>query len=135
MTYSGASLGSGPIFLDRVACSGGEATLLECQTYDHLGLIHCDHSQDAGIQCGGTVTRKHTNTHDQARSQDSVTWQLAVGALHPYRGCEAADSLCAVRLLAVRKCSQRNKHSLYSPYIFLAKQNWATAVSSFLGLV
>ena len=45
--------GTGPIFLDRLGCSGTESFLLHCNRYAGLGLHSCDHSQDAGVQCIG----------------------------------------------------------------------------------
>lgn len=44
---------SSPIFLDNLACTGTESTILDCPR-SLLGLHQCDHSQDAGLQCFGT---------------------------------------------------------------------------------
>ena len=44
---------SGPIFLENLACSGDESTVFDCPR-GVLGLHHCDHSQDVGVQCYGT---------------------------------------------------------------------------------
>ena len=41
--------GSGPIYLDNVACSGREARLAEC-TYDSH-TEDCHHFEDAGVHC------------------------------------------------------------------------------------
>ena len=49
--YFGA--GSGPIWLDNVACTGNESTLASC---GHLGVNitrYCSHSEDVGIWCFG----------------------------------------------------------------------------------
>ena len=56
MALSGAHFGSGSgdILLDNVACQGNESTLLECDT-NPVGQHDCDHSEDAGVRCGGTV--------------------------------------------------------------------------------
>ena len=43
-------LGSGPIWLDEVACSGTEANLTECNK-NHIGDSDCSHSEDVGILC------------------------------------------------------------------------------------
>ena len=41
--------GTGPIFLDNVACTGEEDTLTSC-TYDS-DTTDCFHSEDAGVTC------------------------------------------------------------------------------------
>ena len=46
--------GSGPIWLDGVACTGSESILASC---GHLGVNvtrSCSHSEDAGVSCYGT---------------------------------------------------------------------------------
>ena len=45
--------GSGPIYLDDVACTGSETCLLSC-TSDPVGDHNCGHSEDAGVECAGT---------------------------------------------------------------------------------
>ena len=54
-SYSGAYFGqgSGPIWLDNVACERTESTLVRC---GHLGFNitrSCSHSEDAGVRCYG----------------------------------------------------------------------------------
>ena len=44
---------SGPIYLDRIDCNGGEETLLSCRRSSTLGVYTCGHSQDAGVRCPG----------------------------------------------------------------------------------
>ena len=46
------SQGSGPIFLDDVACNGDEEQLSECGG-TAPGLYTCTHNQDAAIRCIG----------------------------------------------------------------------------------
>ena len=46
--YYGA--GTGPIYLDEVACSGDEDKLLSCISKP-IGKNNCGHSQDAGVSC------------------------------------------------------------------------------------
>ena len=42
--------GSGPIYLNEVACTGSENALLAC-TSSPIGTYYCGHSKDAGVQC------------------------------------------------------------------------------------
>ena len=48
-----AGFGSGesrPILLDNVACDGSEENINQC---DYDTVTNCDHSEDAGVICGG----------------------------------------------------------------------------------
>ena len=44
--------GSGAIYLDSVVCNGSEGTLQHCAA-NPIGVHNCDHSEDAGVKCGG----------------------------------------------------------------------------------
>ena len=44
--------GSGAIYLDSVVCNGSEGTLQQCAA-NPIGVHNCDHSEDAGVRCGG----------------------------------------------------------------------------------
>ncbi|NXG14887.1 C163A protein, partial [Grallaria varia] len=46
--------GSGPVWMNRVACRGSEAALSDCP---HAGWreLHCTHNWDAGVTCSGFV--------------------------------------------------------------------------------
>ena len=44
--------GSGEIYLDSVMCNGSEGALQQC-TASPIGVHNCDHSEDAGVRCGG----------------------------------------------------------------------------------
>ena len=43
-------VGTGPIFLDNLACNSDDSNLLECP---HNTLHQCQHSDEAGVQCYG----------------------------------------------------------------------------------
>ena len=45
--------GSRAIYLDSVVCNGSERTLQQCAA-NPIGVHNCDHSEDAGVRCGGT---------------------------------------------------------------------------------
>ena len=44
--------GTGPIYLDDVACTLGDSQLLECSSKPIL-THNCDHRYDAGVKCEG----------------------------------------------------------------------------------
>ena len=46
--------GSGPIWLDDVACHGDENQITYCGR-NHFGHSNCRHSEDAGVKCGTTM--------------------------------------------------------------------------------
>ena len=54
--------GSGPIYLDDVRCTGSEASLTSC-TSKPIGMDNCQHSEDAGIACGGTFALNGLHGH------------------------------------------------------------------------
>ena len=45
--------GTGPIFLDRLACTGNEANLLMCTIGRDLGITDCTHAMDVSVSCPG----------------------------------------------------------------------------------
>ena len=45
--------GTGPIYLDDVACTSSDSQLLECSSRPVL-THNCDHHADAGVGCEGT---------------------------------------------------------------------------------
>lgn len=52
--------GSGAIYLDDIDCTGSETNLLSC-TSNPIGEHNCDHSEDAGVNCAGTLLLNCTN--------------------------------------------------------------------------
>ncbi|XP_042299721.1 deleted in malignant brain tumors 1 protein-like, partial [Sceloporus undulatus] len=58
--------GSGPIWLERVNCSGKEASLSECHQ-GPWGEHSCDHSQDVSVECSGQVRLVNGSSHCSGR--------------------------------------------------------------------
>ena len=47
--------GTGPIWLNEVACNGFEYELLDCDFDDLTVTNNCTHSEDAGVRCQGMI--------------------------------------------------------------------------------
>ena len=51
--------GTGPIFLNNVACIGNEPTLMDCLS-SGVTIANCNHTQDVGVICSlGEFLRRH----------------------------------------------------------------------------
>ena len=50
--YAYYGMGSGPILLSNLYCTGSEETLLDCNR-NMYGALSCVHRQDAGVVCEG----------------------------------------------------------------------------------
>ena len=50
--------GTGPIFLDDVACNGTERSLLNC-SHDGININDCFHSEDIAVECPSSNNYKH----------------------------------------------------------------------------
>ena len=48
------SSGSGQMWLNKVGCTGEEASLISCAHQLALGDRYCSHSRDAGVECTST---------------------------------------------------------------------------------
>ena len=48
-------VGTGPIYLSELICTGDESSLLDCSRRRHqpIGLQTCDHNQDVAVRCTG----------------------------------------------------------------------------------
>ena len=60
---AGFGQGSGPIWLDRVTCTGNESTLARC---GHLGVgitRNCSHFEDAAILCNGHFSKENVTMY------------------------------------------------------------------------
>ena len=68
--------GDGPIWLDKLACTGSETSLLKCP-HGEWGKTSCDHSKDAGVICYSPRTQKpptkpQPTSPDQPKSTSSA---------------------------------------------------------------
>lgn len=67
MAYFGQ--GNGSIHLNSIVCSGAEEKLINCSSTDERT---CDHSEDAGVQCGGEIMLCHSAINTIIYSQTVV---------------------------------------------------------------
>ena len=87
IAYSNAffGAGTGPIYLDDVACTSSASQLLECSSRPIL-THNCRHTADAGVGCEGSPTQ--------------VYYIVAIGYIYIciYEGCLLHIIICNNRL-------------------------------------
>ena len=86
-----ATDGSGPIFLEQLACSGSESTILDCDRHAILGLTTCDHTEDIGVQCRGRwYYAMHGNT-----GHSCVSFQISISVICDFSHDYISPSICS----------------------------------------
>ena len=79
--------GTGPIYLDNLACVGTEPTLTNCTHDTHTA--DCTHSEDAGVRCNGIRKLYCCSVQFMYDTQNllshySITLRLTVVPLYPF---------------------------------------------------
>ena len=76
-------VGSGDILLDNIICTGRESSLLQCG-HNPLRDNNCDHTEDAGVICGGQYTFSYLCVSDRAFVSFSIVFFLVVSCDNRY---------------------------------------------------
>ena len=67
------------IVLSNLDCRGTESSLLDCPVNTHNGRIReCDHSEEAGVRCGGSLSFSSYNNDYKLCSIQPYYLQLFV---------------------------------------------------------
>ena len=82
-------MGSGPIFLDQLQCSGSEQSLLDCSTFTDVGLHSCNHAMDAGVKCRGLYMSIHRHSRGLVECIPHDLFTLT-----DVNECETEEALC-----------------------------------------
>eukprot|EP00731_Ephydatia_muelleri_P031717 Em0023g224a len=89
--------GSGPIFLNDVACSGTERTLKSCIPF--TGINYCTHGGDVGIRCEVRCPSNGTSSIRGSYSWDITPADVMVNRSCTYGGVDGS------RGMAMRRCN------------------------------
>ena len=104
-------MGSGPILLGSAHCTGMESSVLECRLNVN-NLLSCNHYEDAGVQCQGTVIQlicenKIENHHWYV--QIPSTWNLIFSHFEKIKFFNTRNHKTYIRLTLPQSEFQSNR--------------------------
>nr|XP_021330839.1 scavenger receptor cysteine-rich type 1 protein M130-like [Danio rerio] len=79
--------GSGPIWMNRLTCSGSEPKLRKCGSVE-WGIYHCDHSKDAGVICSGHKLARNSSCSGIVEVLHNQTWMSVCDAAFDQQDAE-----------------------------------------------